>query len=114
MNTFIELWYVWVTLFAIGLVAGYNLNKFIKKPRKEQIEAIKKWLVKACIEAEAMWDDDTGYMKLLETYGWFVEKFPAIATLVSFETFKSWVDEALEEAKKLMENPTVSWYVNKQ
>lgn len=113
MNTIIELWYVWVTILAIGIVAGYNINKFLQMPTDEQIKCIKNWLVRACIEAEKALGSGTGRMKALMVYDWFVAKFPAVANIVSFDTFMSWLELALEEAKHLMEtNERISTYVN--
>lgn len=112
MNTMIELWYVWITILAIGIVIGFYIKKFINKPTFEQIESVKEWLVWACIEAERLWGSKTGAMKLREVYDWFISKFPAISSIISFNTFSSWVDDALEIAKHIMEtNETVKNYV---
>ena len=43
-----------------------------------------------------------------QAYDLFIQRFPALAMAVSFDTFSLWVDEALEEMRKLLkENKTV-------
>lgn len=112
MNTIISLWYIWVAMLAIGFVCGFYVYKFLKKPTSEQIENVKQWLIWACIEAERMWGSGTGKIKIREVYDWFITKFPAISNVISFETFSTWVDLALEEARKIIEtNQTVNNYV---
>ena len=50
----------------------------------------------------------TGKLKLRQTYDLFVQRFPSVAMAVSFDTFSMWVDEALEEMRKMLkENKAV-------
>lgn len=113
INTIISLWYIWVTVLAVGFVIGYKFYKFKKKPTDEQIKSIKEWLIIMCVEAERILGSGTGKLKLRLVYDWFIDKFPAIAPYVPFNTFVEWLEEALEEAKHLMEtNENVADYVN--
>ena len=55
----------------------------------------KEWLKWAVAEAEKALGSGTGQLKLRMVYDMFVKQYSWIATFVSFETFSSWVDEAL-------------------
>jgi len=113
INTIISLWYVWVTVLAVGLVVGYNAKAFIEKPHGAQIQVIKDWAVSALIEAIAMWGKDADAdVVLREAYTAFIKAFPAFAKYVSYEQFKNWTIKSLEEAKKIIEKePAVKAYV---
>lgn len=112
INMIIDNWYMLFTALAVGFVGGYLLKKFFQQPTASQVKCVKEWLVWACVEAERLWGSKTGTMKLREVYDWFVSKFPAIAAIVSFDTFSEWVSESLEIAKHIMEtNETVKNYV---
>ena len=37
-----------------------------------------------------------------QVYDVFVQRFPAIAMAVSFDTFSQWVDEALEDMRDML------------
>ncbi|MGN0133176.1 MAG: hypothetical protein ACI4AO_00485, partial [Anaerotignum sp.] len=43
-----------------------------------------------------------GQLKLRQVYDVFVQRFPAIAMAVSFDTFSQWVDEALENMRDML------------
>lgn len=113
INTIISLWYVWVTILAIGLVIGYNIKLFMEKPHGVQIQVIKDWAVKALVEAIATWGTDAEADTVLrEAYDKFVVVFPVFAKYVSYEQFKAWTIESLEKAKEIIENePVVKAYV---
>lgn len=112
MDYLIENWYLVVSVFAVGICAGYYINIFMKKPTSEKIATIKSWLIYACVIAEKQLGSGTGALKLRAVYDDFIVKFPAVAAIVSFDTFSGWVSEALEEAKHLMEtNPNIKEFV---
>ena len=113
MNTIIELWYVWVTILAVGIVVGYNVKSFLEKPHGEQIQTIKDWAVKALVEAIAAWGTDADAdIVLREAYEAFLKVFPAFAKYVSYEKFKEWTIESLEKAKEIIaKDPVVQAYV---
>ena len=51
-------------------------------------------------------------MKLRNVYDMFVGKFPAAAMVISFDTFSSWVDEALKQMREMLEeNQNIQKYV---
>lgn len=112
INSIINLWYVWFTVGVICFVAGFKINAFMKQPKPTQISNIRNWLVLMCVKAEKQLGGGTGQLKLRLVYDWFINKFPEIANIVSFETFGKWVDDALIEAKHLMEtNASINNYV---
>ena len=94
-----ENWYLVVALMVAAGMVGACIGRFLKMPTSEQRERVKEWLLWAVTQAEA---------ELRQTYDLFIQRFPALAMAVSFDTFSLWVDEALEEMRKLLkENKTV-------
>ena len=103
-----ENWYLVVALMAVAGMVGVCIGRFLKMPTSEQRERVKEWLLWAVTQAEAELGSGTGKLKLRQTYDLFIQRFPALAMAVSFDTFALWVDEALEEMRKLLkENKTV-------
>ena len=104
MEFVMNYWYVIVGIIAVLIVAGFAVYKFAGLPTKSQVAKIKEWLLFAVTKAEQELGEKTGQLKLRTVYDLFVSKFPTTAKLVSFETFSLWVDEALDEMKKMLEN----------
>ena len=104
MEFVMNYWYVIVGIIAVLIVAGFAVYKFAGLPTKSQVAKIKEWLLFAVTKAEQELGEKTGQLKLRTVYDLFVSKFPTTAKLVSFETFSGWVDEALIEMKKMLEN----------
>ena len=104
MEFVINYWYVIVGIIAVLIIAGFAVYKFAGLPTKSQVAKIKEWLLFAVTKAEQELGEKTGQLKLRTVYDLFVSKFPTTAKLVSFETFSVWVDEALVEMKKMLEN----------
>lgn len=104
-----ENWYLVVALMAVTGMVGVFIGRFLKMPTSEQREKVKEWLLWAVTQAEAELGSGTGKLKLRQTYDLFVQRFPAVAMAVSFDTFSMWVDEALEEMRKMLkENKAVN------
>ena len=104
MEIFLNYWYVIIGIIAVLAMIGIVIYKFAGLPTKSQITKIKEWLLFAVTKAETELGEKTGQLKLHTVYDLFISKFPVAAKLVSFETFSSWVDEALDEMKKMLEN----------
>lgn len=104
MEFIMNYWYIIVGVIAVLIVAGISIYKFAGLPTKVQIAKVKEWLLYAVTKAESELGDGTGKLKLRSVYDMFITKFPLIAKVVSFETFSLWIDEALEEMRKLLEN----------
>lgn len=103
MDWFINNWYIAIGLIAILVAMVFSVARFLKLPKPDQIVKIKEWLLYACIEAEKNLGDGTGKVKLRYVYDKFVTKFPLVDKLISFETFSSWVDDALKEMRTLLD-----------
>lgn len=89
-----ENWYLVVALMAVAGMVGVCIGRFLKMPTSEQRERVKEWLLWAVTQAEAELGSGTGKLKLRQTYDLFIQRFPALAMAVSFDTFSLWVDEA--------------------
>lgn len=100
---FINNWHVLIGLVAILGMIAFAIYKFAGLPTSEQVYKIKKWLLYAVTSAEKELGGKTGDLKLRMVFDMFVSRFPLVAKLISFSTFSYWVDEALDEMKKLLE-----------
>lgn len=85
MNGYLT-WYniVFVLLAVLVIAYGISANK------------AKEWLKWAVCIAEEELGTGTGQLKLHMVYDMFVEKFPALASVLPFTIFSKWVDLALE------------------
>ena len=109
MKWLLENWY----LLAAGLCAcGGGIMavvKFCELSHAEKKERVKEWLLWAVTRAEAELGGGTGKLKLRQVYDLFIQRFPKIANSVSFAEFSRWVDEALIDMRKMLEqNQAVS------
>ena len=93
----------------IILLAGYYIYGISKKPKEEQLEALKFWLRKAVYEAEKYFGSKTGQLKLAHVYNLAVTQFPWIAEYITYEEFDDkYVKAALKWLEKqLAENPAI-------
>ena len=95
MSFLVENWYIWFAFIVCLVCVVCLVYAFIKKPRPQQIEALKEWLKYAVAMAEKDLGSGTGQLKLRQVYDAFVTKFGWLAKLISFETFSKYVDDAL-------------------
>lgn len=104
-------WAVIVMLLCVLVVTFLQIFNFITLPTVEQKKKVLEWLLYAVTEAEKYFGSNMGAVKLRSVYDQFLTKFPSIAKAISFETFSSWVDEALESMKALMaDNESIKNY----
>lgn len=96
-------WAVIVGLIALAIALGIAIRTFIKLPTSTQKEKVRKCLLAWVIQAEKELGGGTGKVKLSTVYGTFVTAFPILKNFISFETFSEWVDDALDEMRKLLE-----------
>ena len=96
-------WAVIVGLIALVAVVILAIRAFMKLPTSAQKEKVRKCLLAWVIQAEKELGGGTGKVKLSTVYGTFVTAFPILKNFISFETFSLWVDDALEEMRKLLE-----------
>lgn len=95
----------WVLIVAAIAVIGmsiYVMVDFKRKPREEQIDQLKEWLLYAVVEAERVLGGGTGQLKLRFVYDMFVERFPWLAKVISFDWFSELVDDALEQMRGML------------
>jgi len=86
-----------LAIFVVMMVtlASIYIYNFMKLSRDEKINNIKEWLKYAVTIAEKELGRGTGQLKLRYVYNMFIEKFPKLTNLISFELFSAMVDEAL-------------------
>ena len=109
MNWIIENWFVILGLVAVFAAAVVAIKYYWGLPTKSQIAKIKEWMLWAVTEAESQLGSGTGAFKLRFVYDMFVGRFPLVAKVISFELFSKWVDEALDEMKKMLaDNPAIA------
>jgi hypothetical protein len=102
-------------IIILGILIGVSVYKFAKLDEEKKIANIKQWLRYAVIEAEQYLGSKTGQLKLRYVYDLAIRQFPWIVTLVTFEIFSGWVDEALEWMRdQIQQNKAISDYVNWQ
>lgn len=101
MNWLIENWSLIVAFLAVGGCIYMKIKQHLQLPTDVQIENIKKWLLGEVTKAEEALGSGTGVLKLRKVYDAAITKFTWVS-LIPFETFSSWVDEALEEMKHLL------------
>lgn len=113
MEMILNNWYVWFALGCVVVVAVVILYRFFKLPTAEQMDNLREWLLFAVTQAEAELGSGTGKLKLRQAYDQFVERFPALAMVISFNTFSGMVDDALVEMRKMLaENKDIAALVN--
>jgi len=108
-------WQIILGALIIISAAICTFIRFNRKSVKEQIAQVKEWLLYAVMAAEKELGSGTGAMKLRYVYDMFIVKFPLLVALIPFSTFSEFVDEALDEFKKLLTtSPELRLYLNQQ
>ena len=80
-----------VILETIRLIAAIKHNT-----KEDNLKMIKSWLLSVIVNAEKIYGGKTGKVKLSYVYGLFIEKFPKLAKIVTFDAFSALVDEVLK------------------
>ena len=73
-----------------------------RKPKEEQIDQLREWLLWAVTLAERELGCGTGVLKLRYVYDMFVERFPTLSGMISFDWFSELVDDALEQMRGML------------
>lgn len=97
----VEYWHLIIIFASCAITLGVCIYNWLKQPTKTQIANIKAWLLYAVTEAEAMLGSKTGQLKLHMVYDMAIERFHWLS-VVSFEKFSEWVDEALDEMRSML------------
>lgn len=112
MKWLVENWSLLVVIAGVGALACIYVKKFANLPSDEQLKKVKAWLLYAVIMAEKELGSGTGALKLRYVYNLFVDKFPNLVSIISFEMFSKLVDEVLEEMKQILAtNKDIEAYV---
>lgn len=107
-----ELFFIIGLLIILVICFALYILKFLKSPSDAQIKMVKEWLLWCVIECEKALGSGTGVAKLRMAYDMFIAKFPQIASMITFELFSLWVDEALDTMRHLLEtNLDIAAYV---
>lgn len=113
MNFIIENWAIIFALVCVPIVVAVWAIKFSDKPTDKQIELVKNWLLYAVLEAERIYQSGTGKLKLHYVYDQFVQKFPKLTSVITFDMFSFLVDEVLVEMREILEtNKDIEAYVS--
>lgn len=104
VTLFLENWYLFVVVLVILFVMIAAAARFFGMPSAAQREKVKEWLLLAVTEAEKELGGGTGKLKLRYVYDLFLQRFPAVAKMISFDTFRYWVDSALIEMREMIQN----------
>ena len=98
-------------LIILAVLVGIMAYNFEKQDKETKIANIKQWLKLAVVEAEKALGSGTGQLKLRYVYDLAVKQFPWIVTLITFEIFSGWVDEALDWMRdQLKQNSAIEGY----
>lgn len=112
MKWLIDNWSLLVVILAVVILGIVYVRKFVEMPSEAQIKKVKEWLLYAVVMAEKELGGGTGQIKLRYVYNLFIEKFPALVSVIPFEMFSYLVDEALEQMKHLLDtNLDIKAYV---
>lgn len=106
MEFILDHWYLIVAGVVVVACIIWAAYRFFGLPTKEQVGKVKEWLLYAVTEAERQLGGGTGQLKLRSVYDLFIQRFPSLTRVVSFALFSSWVDEALEVMRDMLEKNT--------
>ncbi len=105
INFFAEWWQVIIVTMILVLGIYFKLKGLWRGN-------IVEWLVDICAAMEKEYGGGTGFLKLRGAYNSFIEAFPVLSKILTFEAFSVLVDEALEKLKsKLNTNDKIKDYI---
>ena len=108
MEFIINYWPMIIVAIAMLFIAVITVIDFIKKSPKERMETVKQWAIYACALAQAHLGSGTGQLKMRETYDMFLQRFPSLANIITYETYKETAENALAEFKEMLKtNPNI-------
>jgi len=108
MSWLVENWVLIVVMVAVIASVISFLFTFKKLPTNKQLEAVKSWLLYWVLKAEASLGGGTGKIKLAMVYDAFVQRYPWLAKIITYNTFSLLVDEALDTMREMLQsNPNL-------
>lgn len=102
MDTMLNNWFIFIALACVAGVGAVYAIRFAAMPTDEQLEKVREWLLWAVTQAEKELGGGTGQLKLRSVYDLFVQRFPWLAKIISFDYFAELVDEALVEMRDML------------
>ncbi len=112
MKFLVDNWSLLVIIAVIAILGFRYAKKFTELPSEQQLMKVKEWLLWAVIFTEKELGSGTGVAKLRFCYDLFIQRFPSLVSVISFDLFSKYVDEALEQMKHLLEtNKDIECYV---
>lgn len=102
MSTFVSNFCLITAALVIIALCIMGMVDFKRKPREEQIEQLREWMLYAVILAEQRFGSSTGKLKLHYVYDLFIQRFPALANVISFDWFSELVDDALDQMRGML------------
>ena len=76
-------------------------------------QKVKNWLVWAVSVAESELGSGTGQLKLRSVYNMFVQRFPNLSLIISFNRFSELVDGALDIMREMLKNDKIANIISK-
>lgn len=113
MEFLVNNWMLIIVAVAAISVISFAIYKFVKTPSAAQIQKVKEWLVYAVAEAEKYLGSGTGELKLRHVYDAFINKFPYLVAVISFEDFNLYVEEALNKFNEMLQIEPIKNYIDK-
>lgn len=104
MEWIINNWYLLVAAVCVIAFGAFKVISFLKESEEAKIETLKHYLRYIVVECEKDLGSKTGQLKLNKAYSLVVKELPWVATLVTFEEFSMYVDEALIWMRNQLEN----------
>lgn len=92
-----------IAFIVLAIIMGVLFGSYVGLPNDKKIDCVKEWLKYAVVECEKALGSGTGQIKLRMAYDMAVKQFPWLATMIDFNTFSLWVDEALVWLEAQME-----------
>lgn len=112
MNWLINNWSLLVVLACVFGVGFFYFRRFSQLPSEQQMAKIREWLLYCVMIVEKEYSFGTGQLKLRAAYSMFVDKFPSLVAVISFELFSQLVDEALVRMREILEtNKDIEQYI---
>ena len=102
MEFFVENWFLFVAAIAVTAMCIFVMVDFKRQPREEQLEQVREWLLYAVTLAEQELGKSSGQLKLRLCFDLFLQRFPALSKVITFDRFSELVDDALEQMRGMI------------
>ena len=76
-------------------------------------QKVKNWLVWAVSVAESELGSGTGQLKLRSVYNMFVQRFPKLSLIITFNKYSELVDDALDIMREMLKNDKIANIISK-